>query len=145
VRRPPRALGAEAGLTIIEVMIAIAFMAIALMALLAMLTTAYTSVAAGGSESKATSYARQLMERVRNQSIPVGGALVCPNSPNPDTPETGITRTCAVTQIGATTTPNRLWRITVTVSVNQTGRTAGAPGTRLETMRAECPAAPTPC
>jgi Tfp pilus assembly protein PilV len=140
-----RARGNEAGLTIIEVMIAIAFMAIALMALLAMLAAGHSSVAAGGSESKATSYARQLVEQVKNQSIAVGG-LTCPNSPNPDFPETGITRTCTIAQVGATATPNRLWRVTVVVSVDQTQRTrTGAPGIQLETMRAECPAAPKPC
>ena len=135
----------QTGLTLIEVMIAIAFTGIALLALMAMLAAGYTSVSAGGSESKATSYGRQLVERVRNQSIPVGGALTCPNSPNPDFPETGITRTCAITQVGATGSPNRLWRVTVTVSVNQTTARGGAPGIQLETMRAECPAAPTPC
>jgi hypothetical protein len=34
-------------------------------------------------------------------------------------------------------TPNRLWRITVATTVNQTGQPVGAPGISLETMRAE--------
>jgi hypothetical protein len=33
--------------------------------------------------------------------------------------------------------PNRLWRLTVTTTVTQTGRTTGAPGLTAETMRAE--------
>ncbi|HYB42600.1 MAG TPA: prepilin-type N-terminal cleavage/methylation domain-containing protein [Candidatus Methylomirabilis sp.] len=135
----------EAGMTLIEVMIAIAFMSIALLALLAMLASGYTAVAAGGSGSKATSFARQLMEQVRNQTVTPATSLTCPNSPNPDTPETGVTRTCAVSQVGATVTPNRLWRVTVTVSVNQEAGRWGAPGVVLESMRAECPASPSPC
>jgi len=110
-----------------------------------MLSTGYVSVAAGGGQSKATSYGRQLMERVRNQTVTPGTGLTCPNTPNPDFPETGITRTCAVTQVGATVSPNRLWRVTVTVSVRQMGPNQAAPWIALETMRAECPAAPSPC
>jgi hypothetical protein len=34
-------------------------------------------------------------------------------------------------------TPNRLWRLTVTTIVNQTGQAVGSPGISLETMRAE--------
>ena len=134
----------ESGMTLIEVMVAIAFMGIALLAFLGMLSAGYSSVTAGGSGSKGTAYARQLMERIRNQNVNPTTSLTCPNSPNPDFPETGITRTCTVTQVGATVSPNRLWRATVTVTVNQSGR-AGAPSVVLETMRSECPAAPSPC
>ena len=136
-------------MTLIEVMLAIAFMGIALVALLGMLSVGYSSVAAGGSGSKGTSYARQLMEQIRNQTV-AGTALTCPNAPNPDSPEPGITRTCTITPVGATGTPNRLWRARVTVTVNQTAGRGGAPSIVLETMRSECPAAiapdpPPPC
>jgi Tfp pilus assembly protein PilV len=141
----PRAARPESGMTLVEVMIAIAFLATALLGLIAMLSTGYASVVTGGGQSKATSYARQLMERVRNQTVTPGTNLTCPNTPNPDFPETGITRTCAVTQVGATVSPNRLWHVTVTVSVHQMGPTQATPRIALETMRAECPAAPSPC
>jgi prepilin-type N-terminal cleavage/methylation domain-containing protein len=140
-----RARDPESGMTLIEVMVAIAFMGIALLAFLAMLSAGYSSVAAGGSGSKGTSYARQLMERIRNQTVTPGTNLTCPNTPNPDAPETGITRTCTVTQVGATVSPNRLWRATVRVTVNHTAGRGGAPSTVLESMRSECPAAPSPC
>jgi Tfp pilus assembly protein PilV len=140
-----RAHRGDGGFTLIEVMIAIAFLSLALLALIAMLAAGYSSVAAGGGQSKATSYARQLMERIRNQTVTPGSNLICPNTPNPDFPETGITRTCTVTQVGATASPNRLWRVNVTVSVSQMGVRRGSPGVALETMRAECPAAPSPC
>jgi hypothetical protein len=39
--------------------------------------------------------------------------------------------------VGVTAAPNRLWRLTVTTTVNQTGQAAGSPGISLETMRAE--------
>ena len=140
-----RARDTEAGMTLIEVMVAIAFMGTALLAFMVMLSAGYGSVAAGGSGSKGTSYARQLMEQLRNQTVTPGTNLTCPNVPNPDSPENGITRSCAVAQVGATVSPNRLWRATVTVTVNQTAGRGGAPSIVLETMRAECPAAPSPC
>jgi Tfp pilus assembly protein PilV len=127
----------EAGMTLPEVLIAMTFIALALLALLPMLSTGYGAVTAGGSGSKATAYASQLMEQVRNQSVTPATNLLCPNVPNPDNPEPGITRTCAIAAVGATATPNRLWRVTVTVTVNQTAGTAGSPGITLETMRAE--------
>ena len=122
----------QSGFTLMEVMIAIAFIAIALLALLAMLSSGYNSVAAGGSESKATDYGRQEVEFLRN--VAVTDARFANGS---DTPETGVSRSWTVAQVGATVTPNRLWRITVTTIVSQNGQTVGKPGLVLETMRAE--------
>ncbi|HKW90272.1 MAG TPA: hypothetical protein VJX92_00145 [Methylomirabilota bacterium] len=119
-------------MTLVEVLIAIGFIAIALLALLVMLSTGYNSVAAGGSESKATDYARQEMEFLKN--VAVTDARYANGN---DTPETGVTRTWTVAAVGTTVAPNRLWRLTVTTTVNQTAGTAGAPGITLETMRAE--------
>ena len=124
-------------MTLPEVLIAMAVMAIALLAMLPMLTTGFDAVATGGSSSKATAYANQLMEQIKNEAVSPATNLTCPNSPNPDAPEPGISRTCAVAPVGATTSPNRLWRVTVTVTVNQTAGTTGSPGIKLETMRAE--------
>jgi len=122
----------QSGMTLMEVMIAMAFIAIALLAVLAMVSTGYNSVAAGGSASKATDYARQQVEFLKN--VAVTDARFANGS---DTPETGVTRSWTVTPVGVTVTPNRLWRITVATVVNQTGQATGAPGISLETMRAE--------
>jgi Tfp pilus assembly protein PilV len=127
-----RARSGQSGMTLMEVLIAISFIAVALLALLAMLSTGYNSVAAGGSESKATDYGRQEMEFLKN--VAVTDARFANGN---DTPETGVTRTWTVAQVGTTVTPNRLWRLTVTTVVNQTGRPTGSPGITLETMRAE--------
>lgn len=127
-----RARVSESGMTLMEVLIAIAFIAVALLALLGMLSTGYNSVAAGGSVSKATDYARQEMEFLRN--VAVTDARFANGN---DTPETGVSRTWTVATVGSTVTPNRLWRLTVTTAVAQTGAAAGSPGISLETMRAE--------
>jgi Tfp pilus assembly protein PilV len=127
-----RGRSSQSGMTLMEVLIAISFIAVALLALLAMLSSGYNSVAAGGSESKATDYGRQQMEFLKN--VAVTDARFASGN---DTPETGVTRTWTVAQVGTTVTPNRLWRLTVTTVVNQTGRATGSPGITLETMRAE--------
>ena len=120
------------GFALVEVMVAIAFIAVALLGLLGMLTMGYNSVAAGGSSSKATDYARQQIEFLKN--VAVTDARFEDGN---DNPETGIARTWTVDQVGATPTPNRLWRITVTTVVHQNGAEVGAPNVVLETMRAE--------
>jgi Tfp pilus assembly protein PilV len=122
----------QSGMTLMEVLIAMTFIAVALLALLGMLSTGYNSVAAGGSESKATDYGRQQIEFLKN--VAVADARFANGN---DTPETGVARSWTVAQVGATVTPNRLWRLTVTTTVTQTGRTTGSPGITLETMRAE--------
>lgn len=122
----------QSGMTLIEVLVAISFISIALLALLVMLSTGYNNVAAGGSESKATDYGRQQMEFLKN--VAVTDVRFANGN---DTPESGVTRSWTVAQVGITVTPNRLWRLTVTTTVNQTGRPVGSPGVTLETMRAE--------
>lgn len=126
------ARSSQSGMTLMEVLIAIAFMAIGLLALLAMLSSGYNSVAAGGSVSKATDYARQEMEFLK--SVPVTDARFANGN---DTPEAGVTRSWTVAPVGATVAPNRLWRLTVTTIASQTGQAVGSPGISLETMRAE--------
>jgi Tfp pilus assembly protein PilV len=121
----------QAGMSLIEVLLAVAFLAIALVALLSMLTQGSVSVVAGGGQSKATAYARQMMEQLRNQSFTVGPVN------GTDTPEAGITRAWSVAQAGATVAPNRLATIQVTVQVNRATGTLGAQNITLTTMRAE--------
>ena len=127
----------EGGMTVPEVLIAMTFIALAFLALLPMLSTGFGAISAGGAASKATAYASQLVEQIRNQAVTPATNLTCPNAPNPDNPEPGVVRTCTIAAVGATASPNRLWRVTVVVTVNQSAGTAGSPGITLETMRAE--------
>ncbi|MFQ5962491.1 MAG: prepilin-type N-terminal cleavage/methylation domain-containing protein [Candidatus Methylomirabilales bacterium] len=116
------------GLTLIEVLIAAAILAVGLLALLGAFPIGYSDVTVSGGQSKATAYAQQMLEQLKNQ----------PFTPGPlnqtDTPEAGYTRTWTITQEPGTTAPNRLTRIQVTVVWTQGDR----PQTViLETMRAE--------
>jgi Tfp pilus assembly protein PilV len=129
VMRRPRSN--QSGMTLIEVMLAVTFLAVSLVALLSMLTRGSVSVVAGGSQSKATAFARQRMEQLKNQPFvpgPVAGT---------DTPEPGITRTWTIAPTGATVPPNRLATIQVVVLVNRATGTLGAQNITLTTMRAE--------
>ncbi len=124
------------GFTLIEVLIAMAILVVALVALLGLLSQSSLNVYLGGGESKATSYARQQVEFLRNQ--PVTNACFAAGCNNvTDNPESGIARTWTVAAVGATIAPNRLWRITVTVNVRQSGPTVGTQSITVETMRAE--------
>lgn len=123
--------GAQEGMTLIEVMLAVTFLAVALVALLSMLAQGSVSVAAGGGQSKATAFARQMMEQLKNQAFvpgPTNGT---------DTPEPGITRSWSITPTGPTVPPNRLATIQVIVRVNRGAAALGAQNITLTTMRAE--------
>ncbi len=117
------------GMTLPEVLIAVAILTIGLLAVVSMISAGFTNVNVSGGQSKVTSYARQKIEELRNQ------AFVATLAQTSDTPEAGITRSWQVAQVGATATPNRLARITVTV----TWATGSGPGQQVivETMRAE--------
>ena len=126
-----RLAGTQAGMTLIEVMLAVTFLAVSLVALVSMLTHGSISVAAGGSQSKATAYARQMMEQLKNQPFiagPAGGA---------DAPEAGVTRSWTIAPAGVTGAPNRLATIQVIVRVDRASGTLGAQNITLTTMRAE--------
>jgi Flp pilus assembly pilin Flp len=127
--RRPR--GDQAGMTLIEVMLAVTFLAVSLVALLSMLAQGSVSVVAGGGQSKATAFARQMMEQLKNQPFVPG-----PTS-GTDTPEPGITRSWSITPTGPTVPPNRLATIQVIVRVDRATATLGAQNTTLTTMRAE--------
>jgi prepilin-type N-terminal cleavage/methylation domain-containing protein len=119
----------DKGMTLPEVLIAIAILTIGLLAVVSMLSSGFSDVVVSGGQSKATSYARQKVEELRNQPFVVTLAQ------QTDTPETGVTRTWQIAQVGATVTPNRLARITVTVT--WTGGSTGGQQVILETMRSE--------
>jgi len=131
------------GFSLVEVLIAMAILTVALVALLGLLSQSSMNVYFGAGESKATSYARQIVEQLKNQPInppctpqaPLAGCFGPTNGA--DIPEVGIARTWTVAAVGATVAPNRLWRITVRVNVNQSGATVGTQGITIETMRAE--------
>ena len=121
----------QAGMTLLEVMLAVTFLAVALVALLSMLAQGSISLVAGGGQSKATAFARQRMEQLKNQPFvpgPTGGT---------DTPEPGITRSWTITPTGPTVPPNRLATIQVIVRVDRATGTLGAQNITLTTMRAE--------
>ncbi len=116
------------GLTLIEVLIAAAILAVGLLALLSAFPIGYVDLNVSGGQSKATAYAQQMLEQLKNQ----------PFNPGPlnqtDTPEPGYTRSWTITQEPGTNVPNRLARIQVTVVWTQGDRPQRVV---LETMRAE--------
>lgn len=143
------ARGNDRGFTLAEVLVAIAILAIALLALLGMLSRGSVNVYVGGGQSKATAYARQLLEQLKTQPL---GPPPC-NSPAPlagcfppangaDTPESGINRQWQITQAPGTVAPNRLWNIIVIVAVAQNSQQVGGQNITLQTMRAECGTGP---
>ncbi len=130
----------ERGFTLVEVLVAIGVLAIALVALMAMLSRGSLNVYVGGGQSKATAYARQMVEQLRNQPVTVPCFAVVAGCANQtDIPEGGIARTWTVAQVNPAvyTAPNRLWRITVTVTVAQSAQMTGGQNITIETMRAE--------
>ena len=133
------------GLTLIEVLIAAAILAVGLLALVSAFPIGYVDVTASGGQSRATSYAQAMMEQLKNQpfpaAFPVNGADVPDITPGVD--DVQYTRTwniCLIDQCPPppppglpTVAPNRVARVRVTV---QWG--GGRPQTVvLESMRAE--------
>lgn len=116
-------------MTLIELVIAIAVVAVGLAALMTALSAGSLDVVASGGQAKATAYARQTLEQLKNQ----------PFDPGPtngtDNPEPEVTRTWTITPVAGTVAPNRLARIIVTVSW-RTGWSRSQ-NIVLETMRAE--------
>lgn len=133
----------QRGLSLIEVLIASAILAVGLLALLSAFPIGYVDVNVSGGQSKATAYAQQMMERLKN--LPFQDLL--DNPAGNDTPEVNYTRTWNICPVGdpspspcfdddedETLAPNRLVRIQVTVAYTGGGRPQTV---RLDSMRAE--------
>jgi len=133
------------GMSLIEVLIAAAILAVGLLALVSAFPIGYVDVTASGGQSRATSYAQSMMEQLKNQpfpaAFPVNGADVPDITPGVD--DVQYTRTWNICLIDLcppppppglpTVAPNRVARVRVTV---QWG--GGRPQTViLESMRAE--------
>ncbi len=88
----------------------------------------YVDVNVSGGQSKATAYAQQMLEQLKNQTFNPGLLN------QTDTPEPGYTRTWTIAQEPGTNPPNRLARIQVTVVWTRGDRSQTV---TLETMRAE--------
>src|SRR2546426_7014133 len=80
-------------------------------------------------------YARQKLEELKNRCY--CDATAFPASTGTDAPEAGVTRSWTVTQAGATTAPNRLSQITVTVTWTSGSSATGGQQVIMQTMRAE--------
>ncbi len=88
----------------------------------------YVDINVSGGQSKATAYAQQMLEQLKNQTFNAGPLN------QTDTPEPGYTRTWTIAQEPGTNPPNRLARIRVTVVWTRGDRSQTV---TLETMRAE--------
>ena len=120
------------GLTLIEVLIAAAILAVGLLALLSAFPIGYINVNVSGGQSKATAYAQQRLEWLRDQPFTPGPF---DNSATPEVLEAGqYTRSWTIQEVGANPVGNRLARIQVTVVWTQGDRPTTV---TLETMRAE--------
>ena len=115
--RPPgvglRASGAP-GFTLMEVVMATGVIGLVLLAISGTFITSYTNVDYGGRLTRASEYAHQKAEDLRNTPF---ATLANGN----DVPETAFTRTWTATLAGAS--PSQLATVTVTVGfLSQTGR-----------------------
>ncbi len=110
---PPGAAG-HRGFTMMELLVAVGVIGTALIGICSVFIVSYTNVDYGGRVSRATTYAHQKVEEMRNTSF----ALLANGN---DVPETAFTRTWTVTVSG--TSPARIAGVQVSVSfLSQTGR-----------------------
>jgi len=116
------------GISLVEILVALAILVMGLIAVLNALNSGYLNVVFGVSQARAATYGRQLLEQFRNQPFTVGPAS------GSDTPALRITRSWTIAQVGTTPAPNRLARMIVTVNFNSG---SSLQTLQFETMRAE--------
>ncbi len=121
----------ERGITLVEVLVALAILFAGLIAIVDTFSTGYLDVVAGGGQTAATAYARQKLELLRNQ----GFQAMLDAGNGTDTPDGETTRTWTVTPIAGTAAPNRQARISVTVTWRAGWR--GYQAITVETIRGE--------
>src|SRR2546425_10878806 len=100
----------DRGMTLPEVVIAVAILTIGLLAVVGMLSSGFSNVVIGGGESKATSYARQKLEELKNRCY--CDATAFPARTATDAPDAGGTQSWTGTQAGAPAAPHPLLQIT---------------------------------
>jgi prepilin-type N-terminal cleavage/methylation domain-containing protein len=125
-----RAAGRNArGFTLVEVLLAVALLAIGLTALTTTFSSGFGKVVESRAQMKAVEYGRQMLEQLRNQPFD------SPTTGN-DTPEADITRSWSIMQVAGTTAPNGLVIITVTVTWRSTSPVpdAGDPAGRVDVI-----------
>ena len=127
----------QRGLTLIEILLAVAILAIGILGVLTVFPTSYINVVGSGGQSKAASYARKQLETLKNQAFPAVDTTVAITENDVYWGgERGYTGSYSIRQVSGYYAPNRLAHITVTVTYR--GRAASRNQTvTLETMRAE--------
>ncbi len=110
--RGRRPLQGQSGLTVAEVLVAAAILAVAMLGIAGMVPRAYQNIGTGGQITKAANLAREKMEELKNASY---NALLTGGTPytDPQPIEGVFSRTWTIEDNGL---PADLKRITVTVS-----------------------------
>jgi prepilin-type N-terminal cleavage/methylation domain-containing protein len=125
-----RRAGDQQGFSLIEVLLAILILAVGLLGIMAAFPTSYLAVVGSGGQSKAGSFARQQLERLKNQPFNPGPTTGIISDLDP-----GFTGSFTITPLAGTVASNRLVRISATVTFGGSGGRAQT--VTLETMRAE--------
>jgi Tfp pilus assembly protein PilV len=121
----------ERGITLVEVLVALAILFAGLIAIVETFSAGYLDVVAGGGQTTATAYARQQLEVLRSLSF----QAMLDAGNGTDNPDGETTRTWTIAVVPGTASPNRQARITVTVTWRAGWR--GYQSITVETIRGE--------
>lgn len=106
-----RGMRRPGGFSLIEVMIGMMLLAIGLLAISAMVPTAYTNVSASGTDTRALAFAQQRLDQLR--ALPYGNAALSGGTHTDPVPATGYTQSYLVE---VDTPMAGVKRVTVTVT-----------------------------